>query len=127
MSVSVSVGVGVGGGGIRVEIFFREAVQTENGQDRISRVLMARAHGEIKKNPVQVMANLEGGCPRGSRLGVLCRPPSGWQPDLNGVGAGYLFLVDNRAQASTRSIKLGHGYLGVSRGAHHWRARDHVV
>lgn len=60
------------------------------------------------------MSNFEGGCPRGSRIGVLCRPSPGWQPNLDGMDSGYFFFVDNFAQTSARSIKLGNGYLGVS-------------
>ena len=59
------------------------------------------------------MASFEGGCPAGSRLGVLCRPPSGWQPVLEDTGGGYLFIVDSHAQASVRSMKLGDGNRGV--------------
>lgn len=64
--------------------------------------------------PYKVTANFEGGCPNGSRLGLLCRPPSGWQPHLDGIGAGYLFLADSRAQVSTRTINLADGSIGVS-------------
>lgn len=61
----------------------------------------------------QVVSTFDGGCSRGSRLGVLCRPPSGWQPNPEGSGGGYLFLVDSHAQEVARSMKLGGGSLGV--------------
>ena len=61
------------------------------------------------------MSNFEGGCAKGSRIGVLCRPSPGWQPNLDDIDSGYFFFVDNSSQTSARSIKLGNGYLGVSR------------
>lgn len=65
--------------------------------------------------PCQVVARFEGGCPGGSRLGVLCRPTLVWQPNLEGSGeGGYLFLVDTQAQAVTRQMNLGGGSLGAS-------------
>eukprot|EP00752_Nemacystus_decipiens_P011974 g10614.t2 len=60
----------------------------------------------------QVVATFDGGCSRGSRLGVLCRPPSGWQPNPEGSGGGYLFLVDSHAQEVARWMKLGGEGLG---------------
>ncbi|CAM9362401.1 unnamed protein product [Ectocarpus fasciculatus] len=61
----------------------------------------------------QVVARFEGGCPGGSRLGVLCRPPLVWQPNLEGSGGGCLFFVDTQAQAVTRQMNLGGGSLGA--------------
>lgn len=66
----------------------------------------------------QVVSSFDGSCSGGSRLGVLCRPPSGWQPNLEDSSGGYLFLVDSHAQAVTRRIKLG----GESLAASVWHA-----
>ena len=41
-------------------------------------------------------------------------PFAGWQPNLNSIGTGYFFLVDNFAQAAVRNIKLGNIYLEVN-------------
>ncbi|CAN0186871.1 unnamed protein product, partial [Hapterophycus canaliculatus] len=61
----------------------------------------------------QIVASFEGGCTKGSRLGVLCRSPSGWQPNLEESShGGYLFLADSDAQRIVRRIKLGGGHLG---------------
>lgn len=46
---------------------------------------------------------------------MLCRASPGWQPNLDGIDSGYFFFVDNFAQISARSIRLGNGHLGVSR------------
>ena len=60
-----------------------------------------------------MVASFEGGCPAGSRLGILCRQPLGWYPNLDGTRGDYLFLVDSHAQASVRGMRLGDGSLGV--------------
>eukprot|EP00903_Cladosiphon_okamuranus_P008216 g7909.t1 len=77
-----------------------------------SRLLALTSPGGTQVAVRQVVSTFDGGCSRGSRLGVLCRPPSGWQPNPEGSGGGYLFLVDSVAQEVARWMKLGDGRLG---------------